>query len=59
MADYIHLTNIIQGEVYRIKERRPLEARPELLSELIDYLTGQITTVTIERLKATEELSGG
>lgn len=57
MADYIHLSNIIQGEVIRIKERRPLEAQPELLLELIDYLQDQVTSVTISRLKVTDALS--
>jgi hypothetical protein len=59
MADFIHLTNIIQGEVLRIRERRPLEQQPELLLELIDYLNDQTTAVTITRLKVTEELSEG
>jgi len=57
MADYTHLTNIIQGEVIRIEERRPLEQRPELLQELIDYLSDQTVRVTITRLKAAQELS--
>lgn len=57
MADYVHLTNIIQGEVIRIRERRELEAQPELLSDLIDYLQDQITRITITRLKVSEELS--
>ena len=57
MADLMHLSNLVQGEVIRIRERRPLEDQPELLSELIDYLKGEITSITITRLKATEELS--
>jgi hypothetical protein len=57
MADFIHMSNIIQGEVIKIRERRPLEQQPELLSELIEYLQGQITSITITRLKATGELS--
>ncbi len=59
MADFVHMRNIVQGEVIRIRERRPLEQQPELLSELIEFLQGEITSVTITRLKATEELSEG
>jgi hypothetical protein len=57
MADYVHLTNIIQGEVIRIRERRPLEQQPDDLFALISFLQDQVTSVTITRLKATEELS--
>ena len=57
MADYTHLDNLIQGEVLRIRERKPLEQHPELLSELISFLRDEIASVTITRLKATEELS--
>ena len=57
MADFVHMNNIVQGEVIRIRERRPLEQQPALLSELIDYLQGQITSVSTTRLKVTEELS--
>ena len=57
MADYPHMSNLIQGEVIRIRERRPLEEQPELLQELIDFLRDEISSVTITRLKATEELS--
>jgi hypothetical protein len=57
MADYIHMSNIIQGEVMRIMERRPLEQQPELLYELIQFLEGEITSITVTRLKATQELS--
>jgi hypothetical protein len=59
VADFIHISNLIQGEVLRIRERRTPEQRPELLQELIEFLQGEITTVSIERLKATEELSEG
>ena len=55
MPDYIHLTNIIQGEVIKIRERRPLETQPELLSELRTYLEGQITSITITRMKVIQE----
>ena len=57
MADYIHLSNIIQGEVIRIRERRPLEQQPDDLFALISFLQDQVTSVTVTRLKATEELS--
>jgi len=59
VADFVHMRNIVQGEVIRIRERRPLEQQPELLSELIEFLQGEITSVTITRLKVTEELSEG
>lgn len=57
MADYIHLSNIIQGEVIRIRERRPLEQQPDDLTALISFLQDQITSVTITSLKVSEELS--
>ena len=57
MADYIHMSNMIQGEVIRIRERRPLEQQPELLLELIEFMQGQITSVSTTRLKVTQELS--
>jgi hypothetical protein len=57
MADYDHITNLIQGEVIRIRERRQPHEQPALLNELIDYLRTEITSVTITRLKATQELS--
>lgn len=57
MADFTHMSNIIQGEVIRVRERRPLEQQPELLQELIDYLQGEITSVTMTRLKVSQELS--
>ena len=59
VADFIHLNNMIQGEVIRIRERRPLEEQPQLLSELIDYLKDETTSVTMTRLKVTEALSRG
>jgi hypothetical protein len=57
MADLMHLSNLVQGEVIRIRERRPLEDQPELLQELIDYLSGEIASISITRLKVAEELS--
>lgn len=57
MADYIHLTNIIQGEVIRIKERRPLEQQPDDLNTMIHFLEDQISGLTIERLKVVQELA--
>lgn len=57
MADYVHMSNIVQGEVIRIRERRPLEEQPELLSDLIEYLQAEIVSVTMTRLKVVQELS--
>lgn len=59
MADFTHMSNLIQGEVIRIRERRPLEQQPELLSELISFLQDEMTSVTITRLKVSQELSEG
>lgn len=53
MADFTHMMNIIQGEVMRINERRPLEQRPALLDELIIFLSDQRQKVIIEKLKVT------
>lgn len=58
MADFTHMSNLIQGEVIRIQERRPLEQQPELLYELLQFLESEITSVTMTRLKVSQELSG-
>jgi len=57
VADYNHLTNLIQGEVIRIRERRPLLSQEELLEELIRYLKDQAQEVTITKLKVKQEIS--
>ena len=57
MADYGHLTNIIQGEVIRITERRPPEQQPADLEELIIYLRGQAIAVAVTKLKINDELA--
>jgi hypothetical protein len=58
MADFIHLSNIIQGEVIRIRERRPLEDQPVLLRELIDYLKGETLAVTETRQSVLRDIEG-
>jgi hypothetical protein len=55
--DYIHLANVIQAEVIRVNERKPIEERPALLLELSQFLHDQATTITIAHMKATQELS--
>lgn len=55
MADYEHLTNLIQGEVIRVRERRPLEEQEALLEELIEYLRDQAMSVVIVKMKAKSE----
>ena len=57
MADWTHLDNLIQGEVLRIKERRPPEDWDRCLKELLDFLDAQRQKVVIEKLRAAEELS--
>lgn len=54
MADYVHLENLIQGEVYRITERRPLEQQEEALEAMIEFLNGQRQRVIIELLKLSQ-----
>lgn len=56
MADYTHLTNLIQGEVIRIQERRPLAQQEEALQAMLDFLGEQVISVTITKLKVTGAL---
>jgi len=53
MVDFVHLSNIIQGEVIRIRERRPLEQQEGALEAMIVFLGEQRETVIIEKLKLT------
>lgn len=54
MADYIHLENLIQGEVHRIKERHLPEVHEEELTLLIQFLTDQRSRVISEKLKLSQ-----
>jgi hypothetical protein len=56
MADFMHFTNLIQGEVIRIRERRSLSEQAALLDELNQFLEGQITSVTATKLKVKAEI---
>lgn len=56
MADYQHLTNLIQGEVIRIRERRKLDDQEALLDELREFLDAQSHSVTITKLKVQDEI---
>lgn len=56
MADFVHMKNLIQGEVIRITERRPLEERPRLLGELMEFLSEQSNDVAAVADKAAGEL---
>jgi hypothetical protein len=56
MVDFLHLTNLIQGEVIRIRERRTLKEQEALLHELRQFLEGQITSVTVTKLKVKAEI---
>ena len=51
MADYTHLTNLIQGEVIRIKERNP-EGYPQLAAydALSDFLEKQRLAVLEDKV---------
>ena len=54
MVDFIHLSNLIQGEVLRIKERRSPEAQEGAYEAMIQFLADQRQTVIIEKLKLTQ-----
>ena len=56
MADLIHLSNLIQGEVMRIRERRKLSEQEVLLNELREFLDIQAHSVTITKLKVQDEI---
>jgi uncharacterized protein YajQ (UPF0234 family) len=59
MADYIHLTNVIQGEVLRVTERRAPETQQDDLQQLIDFLQDQVVQVTMSRLRLAERAAEG
>lgn len=50
MADYAHLSNLIQGEVIRITERHSPKVRRDELEELIRFLEDQRRTVLIAKI---------
>lgn len=56
MADYDHLMNLIQGEVIRIRERRPLVEQLDLLDDLVKFLSDQQLTVTLTKLRVCQDL---
>ena len=49
------MSNIIQGEVIRIKERRPPEEQAKLLVELQLYLLDQAKVIAVEVLETKEK----
>jgi len=51
MADFIHMSNIIQGEVIRIRERRPLDQQYDDLSALESFLRDQAQAVLLEKIR--------
>jgi hypothetical protein len=51
MCDYTHLSNIIQGAVIQITERRPLSDQPALLEEMIDFLSDQRQRIMVTKIK--------
>lgn len=59
MTDFIHMVNIIQGEVIRITERRPLEEQPAALEVLIAFLRDQAMRVTVTKLQVVARLPEG
>lgn len=56
MADFIHMYNVIQGEVIRIKERRPLDQQYDALGALERFLREQAESVVIEKIRVKEQL---
>jgi hypothetical protein len=55
MADYTHITNLIGGEVIRIKERKPPEEWEHRLEDLYQFLMEQGRNVLMEKLRAAQE----
>lgn len=56
MADYIHIENLIQGEVLRIFERRSPDQWEGELEVLVDFLGAQRQKVLIEKIRAADQL---
>ena len=56
MADYTHLSNIIQGEVIRVQERRPIAEQADCLEVMILFLKDQIMAITVAKLKIAESI---
>ena len=57
MADYVHIENLIQGEVIRIFERRTPDQWDAELERLVEFLGDQRQKVLMEKIKAAEQLS--
>lgn len=51
MTDFIHMDNIIQGEVMRIRERRPLPEQIGMLDALHKFLNDQKLKIAMEMLQ--------
>lgn len=58
MADFIHMSNIIQGEVIRIRERRPLDQQYDDLSALESFLRDQAQAVLLEKIRVKDLTAG-
>ena len=56
MADYVHIENLIQGEVLRIFERRHPDQWDGELEVLVDFLGAQRQKVLLEKIKAADQL---
>lgn len=57
MADFTHLSNLIQGAVIQIRERRPIQDQAALLDELAMFLieegwkVGEAKTAALDDLR--------
>lgn len=56
MADYVHIENLIQGEVIRIFERRHPEQWDAELERLVEFLGDQRQQVLMEKIKAADQM---
>jgi hypothetical protein len=54
MADYTHLYNLVWGEVYRIKERRPPSQQGAELAALSNWLKKQSLAIAVESISEPE-----
>lgn len=56
MTDYTHLSNIIQGAVIQIRERRAIQDQPKLLDDLGMFLIEEGWKITEAKNDAMDDL---
>lgn len=56
MTDYTHLSNLIQGAVLQVRERRPIEDQAALLDDLQSFLMQEYMEINHAKADVTAAL---